>query len=380
MSIGDREMRIAVVANTSWYLFNFRLNLIRVLNSHGHHITAIGSLDNYAKAIKDAGYDHEAIALSGDAINPIHELSIVLTLMKIFRKIDCALVLSFTPKGNIYSGLACLLQDLYQIPNISGLGSVFISRSPLTYVTRFLYWIVLRKAPLVFFQNEDDRRLFVRECLVRYEKTQRIPGSGVDLNRFHPLPRNASDDLWSLRFLFSGRLLWDKGVGEYVRAARLLRARYPKVMFYLLGFLGAQNPSAISRSQILKWESEGIITYLGVTDDIRPYYAIADCVVLPSYREGVPRTLLEAAAMELPVITTDAIGCRDAVEDGRTGFICKMRDAVDLADKMERMILLSPEQRTAMGKAGRMKMEREFDERIVIDHYLRAIEAISRTR
>jgi glycosyltransferase involved in cell wall biosynthesis len=169
------------------------------------------------------------------------------------------------------------------------------------------------------------------------------------------------------------RLLWDKGVGELVEAARRLRLRHPEVQVQLLGFLDVQNPSAIQRRDVQAWESEGVIQYLGASDDPRPYIAHSDCVVLPSYREGTPRSLLEAAAMGKPLITTDVPGCRTVVEDGNNGFLCPARDATALADQMSRMVMLNAAERDAMGCQGRQKMEREFDERLVIGHYRRAI-------
>ncbi len=370
-------MRIAVVANTSWYLFNFRLNFMRALAAAGHKVVAVGPSDKYAKPIVEAGFEHEAVPFSGDGINPLRELEVTLSLMRKFRRIGSDLVLSYTPKGNIYSGLASMALGIKTIPNVSGLGRVFIRRSPLTSIVRSLYRIILRRSPLVFFQNEEDRRLFVHEGLVEDGKTRRIPGSGVDLARFQFSCHDSSAEQKTTSFLLAGRLLWDKGVGEFVQAARLLKVKYPEVEFRLLGFLDVQNPSSVSRVEVEQWESEGVIKYLGATDDVRPYYTKADCVVLPSYREGMPRTLLEASAMERPIITTDAVGCRDAVEDGKTGYLCRTRDPADLAEKMEKMILLTPEQRVEMGKAGRAKMELQFDERIVIERYLEAIEEIA---
>jgi len=175
-------------------------------------------------------------------------------------------------------------------------------------------------------------------------------------------------------------MVWDKGIGEYVEAARRLREHFPYAEFFLLGFLDVQNPTAISRAQMDLWVAEGVVNYLGETDDVRPHLAAADCIVLPSYREGTPRTLLEAAAMARPIVTTDAVGCREVLDDGRNGFLCKPRDAGDLAAKMELMLLLTDEQRREMGLRGREKMEREFDEQIVIRKYLDTIaEIISRT-
>ena len=172
-------------------------------------------------------------------------------------------------------------------------------------------------------------------------------------------------------------MLWEKGVGEYVEATRIVKRSFPDVDFCLLGPLDVQNPAAISRSQIDAWLAEGMVRYLGVSNDVRAEITMADCIVLPSYyREGVPRSLLEAAAMGRPIITTDAVGCREVVKDGVNGFLCRVRDEDDLAEKMERMLALSREERSEMGRHGREKMEREFDEGLVIDRYLEVISTL----
>jgi glycosyltransferase involved in cell wall biosynthesis len=174
-------------------------------------------------------------------------------------------------------------------------------------------------------------------------------------------------------------MLWDKGVGEFVEAARLMQKRWPDVECCLLGFVDVKNPAAIPLSQIDAWVTEGSVLYLGVSDDVRREIVEADCIVLPSYyREGTPRTLLEGGALGRPLITTDAVGCRDVVDDGKNGFLCKVRDVADLAEKMERMLLLSTEERFAMSLYGRRKMEREFDEKIVIERYIEALEVIQK--
>ncbi len=218
--------------------------------------------------------------------------------------------------------------------------------------------------------------VFVSSGLVRPEKAERLPGSGVDLSRFAPTPPVARP-ADALVFLLVARMLWDKGVGEYVEAARSVRMLHPGARFQLLGFLDVDNPSAIPRAQVNAWVAEGVVNYLGPTDDVRPFLTQADCVVLPSYREGVPRTLLEAAAMARPVITTDAPGCRDTVVDGETGFLCRPADAPDLADKLLRFITLTPEARQTMGQHGREFVEQSFDERLVIGRYLEVVAEIA---
>jgi glycosyltransferase involved in cell wall biosynthesis len=212
--------------------------------------------------------------------------------------------------------------------------------------------------------------------LVKAEQTERVPGSGIDLQAFPATPMPEVDADQPIRFLMVARLLRDKGVMEYVEAARLLRAMNIPASFELLGFLDTCNPSAISRQQLEAWQLEGAIRYHGSTDDVRPFIADAHCVVLPSYREGVPRTLLEAASMARPLIATDAVGCRDAVDDAVNGFLVRPRDASDLAEKCLRFISLSDTERVALGSSSREKVEREFDEKLVISTYLSLLRSI----
>jgi glycosyltransferase involved in cell wall biosynthesis len=251
---------------------------------------------------------------------------------------------------------------------------VFINDDWLTRLVRWLYRLALSRSVKVFFQNDEDRHMFVEGGLVDISITGLLPGSGVDLTKFVPVPL---PNVSPIRFLLIARMLWDKGIGEYVEAARLLKRRGVEAEFCLLGFLDVQNPAAISRAQMDEWVAEGIVRYLGISDSVSDLIAQADCVVLPSfYREGTPRTLLEAAAMARPIVTTDSVGCREVVDDGVNGFLCRPRDAVDLADKLALMVALTPGERKSLGLRGREKAERQFDEQIVIHKYLEVIETI----
>jgi glycosyltransferase involved in cell wall biosynthesis len=236
-----------------------------------------------------------------------------------------------------------------------------------------LYRIAFARSSTVFFQNPEDRALFLHKRLVRADRAQLLPGSGIDLRRFQPPSRGFRSAGEPFRFLLVGRVIRDKGVLEYVAAARRLRARWPDVRFQLLGFLDVENRTAISRQEVEGWAREGLIDYLGASDDVRPHLAQADCVVLPSYREGLPRTLLEAAAMARPLIATDVPGCRHIVRDEVNGLLCAVRDAASLANAMERMLEAPPQQRAAWGAEARAIAEREFAEETVIARYLEAI-------
>lgn len=374
-------MKIAVVANTSWYLYNFRRTLLYALRYKGYDVVLIAPSDYYSQLLIEEGIPHRHIPLDGASTNPLRELVSLLALRRLLHEERVDVVLSYTPKGNIYSSLAILGRNTQMVANVSGLGRAFASRSLLTLLVRRLFQHTFGRADWVFFQNEDDRQIFSDAGLVDVAKTERIPGSGVDLSRFAPVDTIQSKDPDAPTFLLIARLLWDKGVGEFVEAARLIRARCPAARFQMLGFLDVSNPSAVPRQTVNAWAEEGIVQYLGTSDDVRPHLRAADCFVLPSfYREGVPRSLLEAAAMAKPIITTDSTGCRDTVDDGVTGFLCRPRDAHDLAAKMFMFLNMSIAERQAMGARGQEKMKREFDERIVIDRYLKVIGGLTKPK
>ncbi len=360
--------------NTAWNFVNFRAGLIRALVEAGYEVVAVAPLDGYVERLEALGCRFVAMPMDNHGKHPGRELVLLLRLWRLLRHEQPDVYLGYTIKPNIYGSLAARALGIPVINNITGLGAVFSRGGLIASFVKGLYRVALKRSRKVFFQNDDDLELFVRAGLVAPAVTARLPGSGIDITLFSvvPLPNKET-----LRFLLIARLLWEKGVGEFVEAARRLKASGIRAEFDLLGFVDDNNPEAISGTQLEAWASEGVIRYLGVSNDVRIEIAQVDCVVLPSYyREGTPRTLLEAAAMGRPLITADSIGCRDVVEDGINGYLCRPRDAVDLATKLLAMINQRPEERSAMGLRGRAKIESEFDERIVIHNYLQAIAAI----
>ena len=370
-------MKIALVTNSVWNLINFRLNLAKAIKKNNYDVVMIAPPNkDYQKLISE-GFRFTPLKMDNKGINPFKDIMMFMRLFKILQFEKPNFFLGFTIKPNIYGGFACSFLNIPSIINISGLGTVFIKNTLLTKIVCYLYKIGLRKASKIFFQNFDDFSLFKKLNLINLNKVEVLPGSGVDTNWFYPYNNNTNKtDNDRFYFLLSARILWDKGVGEYVNAARKLLNNNRKVEFQLLGFLDVDNRTAISKEIINQWEEEGIIRYLGNSDDVRSIISKADCVVLPSYREGIPKSLLEASSMCKPIITTDVPGCRDVVDDGITGLLCKPRDVDDLADKMLIMMELSKNQRKKMGELGREKMIQEFDEKIVINRYLKVIEEL----
>ena len=367
-------MKIVISTNSAWNLVNFRSELIGALIATGHEVVAVAPYDKYSVRLEALGCKFVELKMDNGGTSPVRDALLLLRYWRLLRREKPGVFLGFTVKPNVYGSLAAHWSGTRVINNIAGLGAVFIRGGWLAQLVQGLYRAALGRSSKVFFQNPDDRQLFLDERLVQAKVTDLLPGSGIDLHRFALAPMPVANS--RLRFLLIARMLRDKGVGEFVQAAQLLRDRWPSVEFCLLGFVDVQNPAAISRAEVENWVAQGFVNYLGESDDVRNEIAIADCVVLPSYREGTPRSLLEAAAMGRPIITTDAVGCREVVNHGVNGYLCKVRDAEDLAEMMNQMLLLSPEDRIAMGLRGRAKMEAEFDEKIVIGKYLAAIEAI----
>ena len=366
--------KIVISSNTSWSIYNFRLNLARILKDKGYKVIIVAPYDKYAEKLKKE-FEYHNIFINNKGTNPIEDIRTTLEFYKLYKKIKPDIVFHYTIKPNIYGSIAAKLNNVPSITVVTGLGYIFIKEKRiLTTLVKNMYRIAFNGVEKVFFLNNDDSNIFVAQKIVKKEKIFVLPGEGIDTIKFAPIDIGKRDG--KFRFLLIARMLWDKGIGEYVEAARIIKQKYSNVEFQLLGFLGVSNRSAISKEQMQEWIDEGLVNYLGVSDDVRVYIAKADCIVLPSYREGIPRTLLEAASMAKPIITTDSVGCRDVVDDGANGFLCKVKNAQDLADKMEKMLNLSDTERKAMGEAGRAKIIKEFDERIVINKYLETIESI----
>lgn len=372
------RFRLVLSANRAWNLFNFRSGLLRHLVREGHEVYTVAPPDHTSASLRELGCRTIDLGMSPKGANPIEDLQLLRRYLQIYRSVSPDLAFHYTIKPNVYGTLAAALCRIPSISVVTGLGFAFLDGGPRARIARLLYRLSFRYPRQVWFLNGADEREFLDRGLVRAAQTRVLPGEGVDTEHFAPPGGPARGD--AVRFLMMGRLLADKGVREYVDAARTVRARHPHARFQLLGDAGAANPSAIGEHEVRAWAEEGTIEYLGSTRDVRPYVAAADCVVLPSYREGVSRVLLEAAAMARPIIATDAPGCRDIVEDGATGLLCRVRDAGDLAAKMHRMLTLTPDERAAMGLAGRNKVVNEFDERIVIDRYVRTIPEFARPR
>ncbi len=362
---------VLLTSNTSWYLYNFRKSTILALIEHGYRVLCLSPKDGYSsRLVQELGAEHIALPLDGKNTGPIRELQSFGFIWKTMRRYNPAFVFNFTVKMNIYCGLVCSLQKTAFANNISGLGTAFIHDSWLFRRVRQVYGLVNRRAENLFFQNEEDLAVFRNSGLLGSTPVTLLPGSGVDLQRFQfsPLPSSEPST-----FLMIARLLGDKGVREYAAAAAMLKEQGFTARCRLLGQLGVSNRTAITAEEVDAWQAQGAIEYLGETDDVRPHIEQSHVLVLPSYREGMPRTVLEAAAMGRPAIVTDVPGCRHSIEPEVTGWLCEVRNAQSLAAQMRRVVEMDSAEIQKAGDAARKRMEDQFSEEQVVQAYLKCL-------
>lgn len=370
-------MRIGIVVNTSWNIFNFRKGLIEHFKKEGIEIIAIAPYDDYSRHLIDWGCDFERVKIYSKGANPLNDIFLVKSLYSIYKKRNLDVVLHFTIKPNIYGALAAKLAGIPSINNVTGLGTVFIRDSKKSKIAKLLYFLAFKFPSIVFFQNDDDRTLFIKKSLVDKAITDVLPGSGINLNHFsqNALPIILSKRKTKFKFLMVSRLLYDKGITEYVEAARKLGKQGINATFQILGGLEPVKGLGVTQKEVDSWVDEGVVEHLGRVDDVREILNSADCIVLPSYREGTPRSLIEACSMGKPIVTTNVAGCRETVIEGYNGFFCKPMSSADLAEKMFKMYLLNPTEREQMGKNSRKLAEDKFDQQKVIQKYMAAIYA-----
>lgn len=367
-------MKVLLFANTDWYLFNFRQSLARALRDGGHDVLLVSPGGPYGPKLRELGYRWEPAPMQRRSLNPVRELTLIQWLRRLIRREKVNLVHGFTIKCAVYASIAARLEGTpARVNAVAGLGYVFTSSAPRALILRPVICRLLRYAldgegARLILQNLDDVQLFSRAGLVRPDQVRLIPGSGVDCHKFAP-GRAPDDPRPRFRVVLPARLLWDKGIAEYVAAARLLHNQKRNVDFLLAGEPDPGNPAAVPEHVIRKWVDEGVVHWLGHVDDMPALLRSVDAVVLPSYREGLPKGLIEAAACALPLVTTDVPGCRDVVTDGIDGLLVPPRNSAALADAILKLMsdrLLC----RRLGAAARAKALSRFEESRVVDSTL----------
>ena len=370
------KLRIGVLANTARYILNFRINLMKALSAEGYEVVALSPEGSEVSLIEKLGFHHISLPIRPMSTHPLKELNTVLVLRKILHDSAVDVVLSSTPKGNLYTALSNQGTKRHQIANVSGLGSAYLRQNWLSRIVNVLYSATFGSINHVLFENPTDYKYFIKRGWTKTENASVIPGLGVDLEYFQPEMWPVDDEAGIVRFLMIARIIGDKGVREFVEAARQIRALWPQARFELLGDSSAENPTGIKAKELNTWLSQGDIIHYEHTEDVRPYIKRAHCIVLPSYREGMSRTLLEGAAMGRPLIASDVPGCREAIEVGINGYLCQARCATSLADAIAKFLNLTKDQQKAMGNESRKKISLEFSEKIVIERYISLIKEL----
>lgn len=360
--------RICFVSNSAWSIYNFRIEIIRHFISKGCTVLVIAAEDEYAVLLQQEGCSFVPVHFNNRTENPFTDYALYLHLKKLYKIHRPDIVFHYVIKPNIYGSLAAAAQQIPSIAVITGLGYAFSKHNWRYFLIKALYTHALKKTREVWFLNNEDAQFFMAQRMVNVEKTRVLHGEGINTDYFLPVLKRPENK--KFRFLMSTRLLKSKGVAIYADAARILKKKNYQVDFELIGFYEQHHPDSIHRADMERWQQEGLIHYSGFARDVRSALAAADCFVFPSfYNEGVPRCLMEAASMQLPVITSANRGCKEVVADNCTGFLCNMNNPFDLADKMEKMINLVQAERIEMGVQGRMLVTAKFNIQRIIEVY-----------
>lgn len=365
-----KKRNILVLTNNIAGIYNFRKEVMKAIVEDGYEVyISEPDDDERTRDLKNLGCHIILTRVDRRGLNPLADFWLMMRYRMMIRKLKPVVVLSYTIKPNVYGGIAARFCRVPQLANVTGLGDAVENGGWLQKLTVTLYKIGLGKAHRVFFQNKSNRELCIKLGIAD-DSSVLLPGSGVNLTH-HTLQLYPADE-GKVRFLFIGRLLKDKGIEEYFEAAQKINEKYPNTEFQILGRIEGNYEKKL---RIL--EKKRIVSYFGMSSDVRPFYGNAHCTIMPSYHEGMSNVNLESAANGRPVITTNVPGCRETVDDGKTGFLVEPRNTQSLIEAVERFINLPYKQKEAMGREARKKVEREFDRQIVVNEYLKVIREIS---
>lgn len=362
--------KVMILANNDVGLYKFRKELLEVLLEE-YEVHIVLPDGGFVAEMVRMGCIYHEVALKRRSTNPIHDVALLTKYCSLIRKISPNVVLTYTIKPNIYGGIACALQKVSYIANITGLGTAVENKGILQSITTTLYGLGLRKANKVFFQNESNLQFMKDKGIVR-NNVDLLPGSGVNLQLYKPTPYPKGN---TIDFIFVARVMKEKGIDQYLDAAAFITQKYPNTRFHICGACDE------AYEKVLQEKSEaGVVIYHGPVKDMLPIYAMSCCTIHPTYYpEGMSNVLLESCASARPIITTDRPGCREVIDDGVNGFVCSQQNSMDLIEKIERFLALSHDEREKMGMAGRAKVEKEFDRQIVIWKYTDCIKKLEST-
>lgn len=361
---------ILYIANTSWYLYNFRRSLMEKMIELGYRVSAAAPWDDYSRRLEEVGIHYINLSMSRSSKNPFVDLILLLRLLNLYTRNKFDLIHHFTPKIVIYGSFAARVAGLKSVVNaVTGLGHTFAKKGLLRYLVSKMYKVAFSGSSHIIFQNPDNQKMFLQSKIVRRKATHLVKGSGVNTNHFSP-GMNKTQLNNNVRFSLISRLIWDKGVREFVEAAKIVKEKCPSAHFDLIGNPDEGNPNAVSQRYLAKLKDVKAIRWTGHIDDVKTAIQNSDVIVLPStYGEGVPRALIEGASMAKALVTTNVPGCREIVDHNINGLIIPPNDVNALIDAMLKLAN-NPELRYQMGQKGRKKVLEEFDEKIVIQKTL----------
>lgn len=361
-------MKLLFVANKLWDVYIFRGGVIKRLVEDGHEVTILAPVDGRVDVEKELGAKVIDIKVDKRGVNPVKDLELMLTLTKLYKELKPDLIFHYTIKLNIFGTLASKIAGRNSIAVATGLGYSFVNTGLISKIAKLLYKISLKFAKEVWVLNGDDKEILIEEGITDKEKIFILPGEGIDTNLFKPLKKEREDD--KKVFLMISRAIFDKGVAEYAKVAELAKEKYGnKVEFQFLGAVAEDKKDGFIKEDMDELVKNNIINYLGITNDVPSIVKEADCIVLPSYREGISRVLLEAASMEKVAIATNVTGCKEIIEKNKTGFLVEAGSVESLLAGVDEFMELTPEEAVEFGKSAREKVIKEFEERIVLEIY-----------
>lgn len=365
-------MVILISSNSCWNLYNFRKDLISTLNTNNNQIIIVAANDNYKNKIVSDGVIFFPLHIKKNKKSILSDFICLLQYIYVNLKYKPNYSLAFTIKPNIYCSIAVLFTKTKMINNITGLGSSIIKDNFFSKIIFLVYKITLRGSYKVIFQNNEDKNLFINKNITNKNNSVLIPGSGIDMNKFNN-KINLHSEIF--RFIFIGRLIRDKGILEFIEAAEIVqRQTKKKVEFLVVGAYDNENPNKVNYNYFKKFVNKGVIKYLGFEDNPLPIIDKCNCVVLPSYREGLSRSLLESMALGKPIITSNVPGCEELVRNNSNGFLCKVKNKEDLAAKMFAILDLKNDEIYKMGKKAKKIIKEEYTNEIVIKKFLKLLD------
>jgi glycosyltransferase involved in cell wall biosynthesis len=368
--------KLFFVSNSCWSIYNFRLDVIEYFIKAGYEIHIAATRDDFAMLLVNIGCKLHHIQFNNRRLNPVEDLKLFFILKALYKKIKPDLIFHYVIKPNIYGSFAASQLKIPSVAVITGLGYAFANRNWLSWFVIKLYKAALKNVHSVWMLNQNDKDLFLRKNIVDPQKTMLLQGEGINAQKFKPSSKKRTDHIFT--FLMATRMLWSKGVGLFAEASKILHKKGLIFECQVIGFFEPNHPDSISLEQFENWKDDKIFNCLGFSENVIPFFENADCFVLPSYyQEGVPRSLLEAGAMQIPAITTNNDGCTTVIKDGINGFICEMNNAEDLAAKMEKILCMQPETLQEMGQRGREFVLQKFDVKFVIEQYVNLVDHLN---